>query len=71
MYIHTAWASALLVLTSWAMPEPRVVGRVTDGLPRSFCISVTNLCFTTMLREAHGVNCIDAQSVSYHIEVIN
>lgn len=38
VYIHTAWASALLVLTSWAMPEPRCVGRVTGRLPRFFCI---------------------------------
>ena len=36
----SAWASALLVLTSRAMPEPRRVGRVTGRFPRSFCISV-------------------------------
>lgn len=31
-----AWASALLVLTSWAMPEPLNVGRVTGRFPRFF-----------------------------------
>lgn len=33
-----AWASALLVSTSRAMPEPLNVGRVTRQHPRSFCI---------------------------------
>ena len=37
-----AWASALLVLTSRAMPEPRCVGRVTGRLPRFFCIYKPN-----------------------------
>lgn len=37
MYIH-AWASALLVLTIRAMPEPRRVGRVTGKIPTLFCI---------------------------------
>ena len=46
IYIQ-AWASALLVLTSWAMPEPRVVGRVTDRLPRFFSyMSITNVINT-------------------------
>ncbi len=47
LYIQ-AWASALLVLTCWAMPEPLYVGRVTGRIPRSFCISVkltTNVLF--------------------------
>ena len=35
MYIH-AWASALLVLTIRAMPEPRRVGRVTGKIPTLF-----------------------------------
>ena len=40
---HTAWASALLVLTGWAMPEPRNVGRVTRELPTLFVCIWTNL----------------------------
>ena len=37
-----AWASALLVQTIRAMPEPLYVGRVTSRLPRFFfCISVS------------------------------
>lgn len=32
-YQHIAWASALLVQTIKAMPEPRRVGRVTDLTP--------------------------------------
>lgn len=34
--IYTAWASALLVPTARAMPEPLRVGRVTRELPRFF-----------------------------------
>ena len=34
----SAWASALLVLTCWAMPEPLYVGRVTCRLPRLFFV---------------------------------
>jgi len=33
-----AWASALLVLTDWAIQEPLCVGRVTVRLPRFWCI---------------------------------
>ena len=39
LYI-SAWASALLVQTSWAMPEPLCVGRVTVDSHASFYISV-------------------------------
>jgi len=43
-YMHIAWASALLVLTTKAMPEPPCVGRVTDLTPTLFCIvAETNL----------------------------
>ena len=35
----SAWASALLVQTVKAMPEPRCVGRVTSELPRFFVCS--------------------------------
>ena len=38
--IHTAWASALLVSTDRAMPEPRIVGRVTSELPTLFFICI-------------------------------
>ena len=34
--IHTAWASALLVLTTWAMRRPQAVGRVAVRVPRFF-----------------------------------
>ena len=34
----SAWTSALLVSTNWAMPEPLCVGRVTDRLPRFFFV---------------------------------
>ena len=35
IYIQ-AWASALLVLTTWAMRRPQAVGRVTVKVPRFF-----------------------------------
>ena len=35
-YLHIAWASALLVLTTRAMREPFRVGRVTDLTPTLF-----------------------------------
>ena len=40
MYI-SAWASALLVQTDRAMPEPRDVGRVTGDSHASFMCSLT------------------------------
>ena len=39
----SAWASALLVQTDWAMPEPLYVGRAAGWTPTSsFCISANN-----------------------------
>lgn len=35
-YYISAWASALLVSTRWAMPEPLHVGRVTGQIPTLF-----------------------------------
>ena len=46
LFIQSAWASALLVLTIRAMPEPRRVGRVTRRFPRFF------MCLECDLRES-------------------
>ncbi len=35
-YYISAWASALLVSTGWAMPEPQSVGRVTGTDSHAF-----------------------------------
>ena len=44
IYIQ-AWASALLVLTDWAMQEPRSVGRVAVKTPTLFSYEYYNLTF--------------------------
>ena len=44
IYIQ-AWASALLVLTDWAMREPRSVGRVAVTTPTLFSYEYYNLTF--------------------------
>lgn len=36
VYTYTAWASALLVLSDWAMRRPRSVGRATGKVPTLF-----------------------------------
>ncbi|MBR7043432.1 MAG: bacteriophage abortive infection AbiH family protein [Prevotella sp.] len=41
--LHIAWASALLVQTFRAMPQPLYVGRVTGQTPTLFCILATSL----------------------------
>lgn len=48
-----AWASALLVLTIWAMPEPLSVGRVTGRFPR----------LLLYISEHHFVICPDRESL--------
>jgi sorbitol-specific phosphotransferase system component IIC len=48
LYIQ-AWASALLVLTDRAMPEPLRVGRVTGKIPTLFCILAVIILLTALL----------------------
>ena len=43
-YLHIAWASALLVLTTRAMREPFRVGRVTDLTPTLFYLLAFRYC---------------------------
>ena len=38
VYTYTAWASALLVLSDWAMRRPRSVGRATGTDSRAFSV---------------------------------
>ena len=42
MYYISAWASALLVSTDRAMPEPQSVGRVTVQIPALFLFIAIN-----------------------------
>lgn len=42
IFIH-AWASALLVLTGWAMRSPPNVGRVTGKIPTLLLLCNSNL----------------------------
>lgn len=68
-FIYNAWASALLVLTNRAMPEPQHVGRVTGELPTLFLYISNNICCLTMkgdmvIKEIYG------KSLSLHFHRI-
>ena len=57
LYIQ-AWASALLVLTDRAMPEPLRVGRVTGKIPTLFCIFAVIILLTALLGSRRDIICI-------------
>ena len=47
----SAWASALLVSTGWAMREPQSVGRVTDENSHAFFVYTINHQYFVRIRE--------------------
>ena len=49
VYTYTAWASVLLVLSDWAMREPRSVGRVTGKVPTLFAYMSISYNLKTLL----------------------